>query len=79
MNAKFVWDGKPVDTIGDLFDAAVAATDSGQAQAFLTAYRAANEHADDNLGYVIGYADTDRRKAMYEAFDLTHPMIGGRP
>lgn len=75
----FEWQGEVVATIGDLFDAAWAATKAGQAQEFLAAYRQVNEHADANLGYVIGYGDEDSRRRMYEAFDLTHPALGGRP
>lgn len=75
----FIWKGEQVSTIGDLFDAAVQAVKDGEAQEFLREYRAANEHADENLGYVIGYADPDTRARMYEAFDLSHPVFGGRP
>lgn len=53
--------------------------DDGLAAEFLAAYRAVNEHADSNLGYVIGYAGEATRRRMYEAFDLTHPVLGGRP
>lgn len=77
--STMTWHDKPVDTIGDLFDAALKAARDGEAAAFLSAYRAVNDHADENLGYVIGYGDEDSRRLMYEAFDLTHPMIGGRP
>lgn len=67
-------------TIGDLFDRAGKAVDEGHAQEFLAAYRAVSEHADVNLGYVIGYAEPrERRQALYEAFNLSHPIIGGRP
>jgi hypothetical protein len=73
------WDGDPVDTIGDLFTYALKAVDQGRAEEFLAEYRALCDHADANLGYVIGYGDEDSRRRMYEAFNLTHPVLGGRP
>ncbi|MCU1591582.1 MAG: hypothetical protein JWP11_2838 [Frankiales bacterium] len=66
-------------TIGGLFDTAPWAAKAGRAQDFLAHLRAESEHADANLGYVIGYGDEDSRRLMYEAFDLAHPMVGGRP
>lgn len=75
-----IWDGEPVRTIGDLFNTALKAAREGRAAEYLANYRAANpEHADANLGYVIGYGSEDTRREMYEAFDLTHPALGGRP
>jgi hypothetical protein len=78
-DVKFYWKGEPVATIGELFDTALKAAKAGEAPAYLAEYRRANEHADANLGYVIGYGDEDSRRLMYEAFELSHPMIGGRP
>ena len=75
----FFWKGKPLGTIGALLDGAVDAEKEEQAPEFLAAYRAANEHADANLGYIIGYLDEDSRRRMYAAYDLTHPTLGGRP
>lgn len=79
MSAPHVWNGKHVITIRDLFDTALEAAKAGKAAEYLADYRAVNEHADANLGYVIGYADDDTRRLMYEAFDLNHPVFGGRP
>ncbi len=78
--AMLVWEGRDVATIGDLLTAASKAADERKAADFLAAYREANpEHADANLGYVIGYTSADERQRLYEAYDLTHPMLGGRP
>ena len=75
-----VWDGDPCENVGDLFFAACKAVDEGRAAEFLEAYRAVSQHADENLGYVIGYAGPHKRRvALWEAFELNHPMLGGRP
>lgn len=76
----FEWQGEPVNTIGELLDAAFEAERDGNALAFLNAYREVNPHADVNLSYVIGYVEpAQRRGEMYEAFGLNHPVLGGRP
>ncbi len=76
----FVWDGEEVGTIRELLDGASKAERDGKAAEFLTAYREVNGYADENLGYVIGYMEpAERRRQMYAAYDLTHPMLGGRP
>lgn len=76
--SDFVWDGRPLETIGDVLNAASKAQREGKAQEFLTAYRATGPHADANLGYLIGYMEpAERRREMYEAFQLTHPIFGG--
>lgn len=64
-----IWEGREVNTVGDLFDNAVQAMDYGKAQEFLAAYRAVNEHADDNLGHIFGYASSeDLRKRLHDAY-----------
>lgn len=79
MSDTRTFEGHDYGTVGELFDTALWAAKNGRAAAFLAAYRAESEHADANLGYVIGYGDEDSRRLMYEAYNLTHPMIGGRP
>lgn len=75
-----VWDGQDVVTIGELFDTAGKAADEGRAAEFLKAYRAVNQHADANIGYVIGYAEPhERRQQLWAAFGLQHPVLGGMP
>lgn len=75
-----VFEGHDYGTVRGLFDTALWAVQQGKATTFLAAYREVEpEHADANLGYVIGYGSDDHRKLMYEAFDLTHPALGGRP
>ncbi len=76
---QFTWHDQPIRTAGDLLDAASQAQNDGLAPEFLTAYRAANPYADSNLGYVIGYMGEDRRREMYEAYQIGHPVFGGTP
>lgn len=71
----FKWDEKEVATVGDLFDAARKAARDGKAADFLAAYEQANEHAHQNLGYVIGYADAETRDFMYREYNLVHPIF----
>jgi hypothetical protein len=70
------WNGKTIRTAGDLFDAAASCATQEQADAFLTGYRAENEHADANLGYVIGYGDEVTRERLYGLFRIGHPIFG---
>lgn len=71
-----IWNGRTISTAGDLFDAAASCRTEAEATEFLTAYRAENEHADANLGYIIGYGSDDDRKRMYGLFKLNHPVFG---
>lgn len=67
-------------SIGQLLDWAVSAADVGRAPEFLAAYRLVSEHADVNLGYVLGYVEPpERRRALYEAYGVGHPFLGGQP
>ena len=72
----FVFNGKNVATVGDLLDAAVKAYQDGEAGRFLNEYRAVNEHADANLGYVFGYLSEPLRSEVYNAYGVTHPILG---
>lgn len=71
-----IWNGKTISTAGDLFDAANSCKTQDDANRFLAAYRANNENADANLGYVIGYGDDDTRDRLYRLFRLDHPVFG---
>lgn len=74
--ATFTWDGKPLPTFGELLDAANQAERDGKAAEFLAAYRAYAEHADENLGYLIGYMGDEDRQRMYAAYGIKHPIFG---
>jgi hypothetical protein len=70
------WNGKTIKTAGELFDAAASCHTQAEADEFLRLYRASNEHADANLGYIIGYGDEDTRKRLYGLFRMGHPIFG---
>lgn len=74
----FIWNGQPLPTVGDLLDAATKITDPAEAQRFMSEYRAVNPHADSNIGYVLGYIEpAERRRALYDLFQVGHPVFGG--
>ena len=76
----FEFDGRPAGTVGELLDAAMLAQRNGKAAEFLAAYRAYSAFADANLGYILGYVEPpERRRELYAAFNLNHPVFGGRP
>ena len=72
----WTWREKTISNAGELFNAANACHTQDDADDFLTAYRAVSEHADANLGYVIGYGDAATRKRLYDLFRLGHPVYG---
>ena len=72
----FVFEDKEVNTVGELLDAAVESMRNGKAAEFLAAYRAVNEHANANLGYVIGYCSDPLRSDLYKAYGVQHPIFG---
>lgn len=60
------WNGKDLDTIGQLSDAILAITkadDQDSADRFMAQYRSENEAADSNVGYLSGYYDSKTRLA----------------
>lgn len=64
--------------IGEQFAAALEAAMRAPAQEvadeFLRSYREVNPHADDNIGYVLGYVEPpELRRSMYALFKATHP------
>ena len=71
-----IWNEKTIETAGDLFDAAASCRTQDEADLFLAAYRASSEHADANLGYIIGYGDGETRERLYGLFQLDHPVFG---
>lgn len=72
------WKGRELATIGDLSDAMEACKTREDAQAFMAAYRAENEHADVNIGYLTGYYDWETADRMRDWFGVTHPVFGDR-
>lgn len=81
----FLWDGKEMATYGDIAGAMEAirrSTDevSGRRQnladEFMRAYRADNDHADANVGYLCGYYGSDTMSEMLRLFRVAHPVFG---
>lgn len=76
----FIWKGEPLRSIRELLDAMFAIDHAEEAAFFMAEYRKANEHADQNAGYILGYVEPpERRRAMYELFMVSHPVFGGAP
>lgn len=71
-----IWNGKKIETVRDLFDAVHGCETRQQADEFMAAYRGEREHADANVGYVIGYADEVTRERLYGLFQVGHPITG---
>lgn len=72
------WNNQEIETIGDLGDVMCDIFERGnpeEAQAFMRAYRAENENADANVGYMTGYYTQDGQ-AMREFFGTAHPVFG---
>lgn len=62
-------------TIGDLLDAILAVGSPDEAHEFMVAYRAENDHADANVGYLAGYCDIDTAKRIWDWFGCAHPVL----
>jgi hypothetical protein len=76
------WNGKHLETIGDLGDAVVAIARDGtreDAQRFMAAYRAETPHAATNVGYMAGYHDSDTARRIWDWFECAHPVFGTYP
>jgi hypothetical protein len=79
----FEWKGKQVLTIGQIGDAACALTTPEEAAEFLAAYKAVNQHAEANIGYLMGYYGDEERSRVYRLMDqagkvVVHPVFGAR-
>lgn len=78
-----MWRGERLDTLGDLMHAVRAIYDlpvgerEGVAQEFKKAYRAVNEHADENIGYLSGYFSFSDMPEVMRLFAVEHPVFGG--
>jgi hypothetical protein len=73
------WNGKQLETIGDLGNAIAAIVRDGtreDAQQFMAAYRAETPHAATNVGYMAGYHDADTARRIWDWFECAHPVFG---
>ena len=72
------WKGKELITIGDLMRHGIDTCETPEeAQRFMELYRAENQHADRNIGYLSGYYDVEDMKRIQQWFCVKHPIFGG--
>ena len=64
--------------VGSLLSLCVKCRTSDEASRVLERYRAINEFADKNLGYMFGYCASTERKRLYKLFPVAHPVFGAR-
>lgn len=74
--ANFVWKGKSLETYGDIMNAMQSIETPEEAAEFMTAYRADDQHADHNVGYMLGYLDPEEAQKKMELFGVVHPIFG---
>lgn len=75
------WNGKHLATIGEMSDVIVAIArenDQEAADEFMLMYRAENESADANVGYLTGYYGHDMMEKVQKMFHVAHPIFGTR-
>ena len=72
------WREKPLDTIGDVLRAATSCQTPEDAESLLAVLKAENpEHAESNLGYMLGYCGLRERERLYKLFaSCNHPVFG---
>jgi hypothetical protein len=71
------WKGQELKTIGDLMDKGINQCETQEeAQEFMVQYRAENEHADVNIGYLSGYYSPEKAQKIREWFGVSHPIFG---
>lgn len=71
-----MWNGSPLDTVRDLLDAVTSVTSREEAERFMAEYRAENEHAGENIGYIAGYCDAETARRIWDWFGCAHPVFG---
>jgi hypothetical protein len=71
-----LWKGKELRTVGDLMNAMGKLVDEREAQDFMRLYRAENEHADQNIGYLTGYFSREDTYRLQLWCGVAHPVFG---
>lgn len=88
-----IYEGKNLNTIGEVFDEAVHCAKTGKASDFFKAYvehifnvndkvntyAEAEEIAKSNLGYFAGYYDKETIDIIYKTYQCSHPILGDKP
>jgi hypothetical protein len=78
-NKPMRYKGKELMTIGDLCEEMDKITNREDAQEFLAAARSASpEHADHNIGYLMGYLSRPKWALLSEWMGIEHPVFGKR-
>ena len=73
------WKDKELKTKGDYVDALPLIMTQREADEFMELARDENEdHADENIGYIIGYLGAEDQKRLYELCEVEHPIFGRR-
>lgn len=74
----FIWKGKELKSMGETMAAAIACKTRAEAKTFMKFYREVTPHADDNIGYMSGYYDTQTAVRILDWFEVEHPVFGKR-
>lgn len=72
-----IWQGQELHTAGDIMRIIIACETPKEAQAFMALYRTENPHADENVGYMSGYYDTETMERIQTWCQVRHPIFGG--
>ena len=70
------WQGRSLNTFGDIMDALVGLQSAEEAADFMRRYRAANPHADTNVGYLTGYCSATEAQRLQQWCGVRHPIFG---
>jgi hypothetical protein len=73
---SFTWKGKTLTTTGHIMDAVNEINSPEEARQFMSAYRKATPHADENIGYMSGYFSSEKMKQIQQWFEVSHPVFG---
>lgn len=72
----FWWQGKQLETMGEIMEAAQQIRTKATAKKFMEAYRAITPHADKNIGYMTGYYSPKTMAKLQRLFEVSHPIFG---
>jgi hypothetical protein len=73
------WKGKELKSKGDYVDALQTIVNQALADEFMELARDEDEdHADENIGYMIGYLGAQDQERLYLLCEVEHPIFGRR-
>jgi len=71
------WNGVELDTIGKVCTALQGLKTQEEADEFMAGMREEGpDHADANIGYIIGYLSAEDRQRLYGLLKVKHPIFG---